>query len=99
MIRGFVKIASYLKKVWNRFFKGTAALHKFEHNDNKIRSNRDKDFVLSTRELPFETLNIKSIVIQYNDGTLKEFDELEWHIHGNNILKNCPKIRVIINEN
>ena len=75
--------------------RGKTPYH-FEHSHNKIKSNVDKETLLKTRYQQFDEIGVRTIFVQYGDGGIKTFDELRWHIHGNNILKNCPKIKVIV---
>lgn len=82
-------VVNWLTKILNG-----KTLYKFEHNHNVIRSNVDKETLLGTRSGFPE--NVTSIWVRYADGFVKHFDETIWIIHGNAILKNCAKIKVIL---
>lgn len=89
--REFNDVLERLRKFWN----GSANI-EIDHNGNHFTSNAEKDVLLSTRSKSFEELKIREIIIRYNDGIFKSFNEEEWHTFGNNIMKNVPMIKVII---
>lgn len=85
------QMLEWMRDVWY----GTARI-QIEHNGNVFTSNVDKEFLLQTRRKTFEELGVMEVMVKYNDGVIKSFDEWKWHTFGNNIMKNVPEIKVII---
>lgn len=82
---------------FDKWINSEAFINFVDFQGNEFMSNVDRDDLIMSLDDSFFKNEIDLIEVTYNDGIKKDFDSFSWRLHGKEIMRNCKKIKVIIN--